>query len=65
MSYNQIKMANLCLAASNTINGVSMLHSEILKKDVFADYYRIAPHKFTNVTNGITHRRWLPKPIRC
>lgn len=59
MSYNQIKMANLCLAASHTINGVSMLHSEILKKDVFADYYRIAPHKFTNVTNGIAHRRWL------
>ena len=52
-------MANLCLAASHKINGVSMLHSEILKKDVFKDYYAIAPEKFTNVTNGITHRRWL------
>ncbi len=59
ISYEQIKMANLCLAASHKINGVSMLHSEILKKDVFKDYYSIAPEKFTNVTNGITHRRWL------
>lgn len=59
MGHNQIKMANLCLAASHTINGVSMLHSNILKQDVFADYYKVAPHKFTNVTNGITHRRWL------
>lgn len=59
LSYEQIKMANLCLAASHKINGVSMLHSEILKKDVFKDYYSIAPEKFTNVTNGITHRRWL------
>ncbi len=59
MSYDQIKMANLCLAASHTINGVSMLHSNILKDDVFSDYFSIAPHKFTNVTNGITHRRWV------
>lgn len=59
ISYNQIRMANLCLAASHTINGVSMLHSNILKDDVFSDYYSIAPHKFTNVTNGITHRRWV------
>lgn len=59
LSYDQIKMANLCLAASHTVNGVSALHSEILKNDVFRDYYSIAPEKFTNVTNGITHRRWL------
>lgn len=59
MGHNQIRMANLCLAASHTINGVSMLHSNILKKDVFSDYYKVAPHKFTNVTNGITHRRWI------
>lgn len=56
---NQIKMANLCLATSHTINGVSALHSDILKHDVFADYYRMHPEKFTNVTNGITHRRWV------
>lgn len=59
LSHTQVKMANLCLATSHTINGVSQLHSEILKNDVFNDYYRMHPEKFTNVTNGITHRRWL------
>lgn len=59
LSNGQIKMANLCLATSHTINGVSALHSDILKQDVFADYYRMHPEKFTNVTNGITHRRWV------
>ena len=59
LSNGQVKMANLCLVTSHTINGVSALHSEILKKDVFADYYRMHPEKFTNVTNGITHRRWV------
>lgn len=59
LSNGQIKMANLCLATSHTINGVSALHSDILKNDVFKDYYRMHPEKFTNVTNGITHRRWV------
>lgn len=59
MSYNEIRMANLCLVASHTVNGVSALHSNILKEDVFADYFKVAPEKFTNVTNGIVHRRWL------
>lgn len=59
VSENQIKMANLCLSASHTINGVSALHSDLLKQDVFSDYYKIHPEKFTNVTNGITYRRWL------
>ena len=59
MSDGIIRMANLCLYASHTINGVSQLHSNILKDSVFADYYKIAPEKFTNVTNGITHRRWV------
>ena len=59
LSHNQIKMANLCLAASHTINGVSALHSQILKDDIFHDYYAMYPMKFTNVTNGITYRRWL------
>ncbi|MDR2047173.1 MAG: glycogen/starch/alpha-glucan phosphorylase [Clostridiales bacterium] len=54
-----ICMANLCVAASHTVNGVSALHSEILKNSVFRDYYRMRPQIFTNVTNGITHRRWL------
>jgi starch phosphorylase len=55
----QVRMANLCLATSHTINGVSALHSDILKKDVFKDYCNMHPEKFTNVTNGITHRRWV------
>ncbi|MCQ2409266.1 MAG: glycogen/starch/alpha-glucan phosphorylase [Clostridia bacterium] len=59
LSNGQVKMANLCLATSHTINGVSALHSDILKKDVFQDYYKMHPEKFTNVTNGITHRRWV------
>lgn len=59
ISYGEIRMANLCLYASHTVNGVSALHSDILKDDLFADAYSMAPHKFTNVTNGITHRRWL------
>ena len=59
MSDGHIKMANLCLAASHTINGVSALHSNILKETIFADYYYMEPDKFTNVTNGITHRRWV------
>ena len=59
VAYGEIKMATLCLVASHKVNGVSKLHSEILKKDVFNEYYKIAPEKFTNVTNGIAYRRWL------
>ncbi len=59
LANGQVKMANLCLATSHTINGVSALHSDILKRDVFADYCNMHPEKFTNVTNGITHRRWV------
>ena len=54
-----VKMANLCAAVCHTVNGVSKLHSEILKDHLFNDYYRLTPSKFTNVTNGIAHRRWL------
>ena len=54
-----IKMANLSVAAGYKVNGVAKLHSEILKQTVFADQYKIMPEKFTNVTNGIAHRRWL------
>lgn len=59
LEHGEIKMATLCLVAAQTINGVSELHSEILKNDIFRDYYEQHPQKFTNVTNGITHRRWL------
>ena len=54
-----VRMANLCVAACHSVNGVSALHSQILKDTVFNDYYRLTPEKFTNVTNGIAHRRWL------
>ena len=56
---NEVRMANLCICACYAVNGVSALHSEILKHDVFADAYRLQPEKFKNVTNGIDHRRWL------
>ena len=56
---NEVRMANLCVAASHTVNGVSQLHSNILKDDIFHDYYKMFPERFTNVTNGITHRRWV------
>lgn len=54
-----IHMANLCIMGSHNVNGVSELHSDILKKSVFKDFYDDTPAKFTNVTNGIAHRRWL------
>lgn len=54
-----VKMANLAVVSSHTVNGVSQLHSEILKDRVFHDFYTEMPGKFTNVTNGIAHRRWL------
>ena len=58
-SHSQIKMANLCVVASHTVNGVSALHSDIIKESIFKDFYQVYPDKFTNVTNGIAHRRWL------
>ena len=58
-SHGQVKMANLSVIASHTVNGVSALHSEIIKNSVFKDFYDAYPQKFTNVTNGIAHRRWL------
>lgn len=59
VAYNQVRMANLSVASSHSVNGVSALHSNILKETVFRDYYVAMPDKFTNVTNGIAHRRWL------
>ena len=55
----EVRMANLCVCACFKVNGVSALHSDILKHDVFHDAYTRTPDKFTNVTNGIDHRRWL------
>ncbi len=54
-----IRMANLACVGSNKINGVAQLHSELLKKTVLRDFYEFAPEKFTNVTNGVTPRRWM------
>jgi starch phosphorylase len=58
-SHNQVKMANLSVIASHKVNGVSALHSEIIKNSIFEDFASVWPDKFTNVTNGIAHRRWL------
>ena len=59
INYGIVKMANLAVIASHSVNGVSKLHSEILKDTVFHDFYTVTPEKFKNVTNGIAHRRWL------
>ena len=59
ISNGQVHMANLCLACCHTINGVSQLHSQILKDGIFHDYYVLNNERFTNVTNGIAYRRWL------
>ena len=55
----QVHMANMCLAACYKVNGVSQLHGDILKRDLFRDVCELRPERFTYVTNGIDHRRWL------
>ena len=55
----RVHMAQLAVYATHATNGVAALHSEILKKDVFADWYALWPERFQNKTNGITQRRWL------
>ena len=59
ISQGQVRMANLSVVASAHINGVSKLHSDIIKNDLFKNFAVLYPNKFTNVTNGIAHRRWL------
>ena len=56
---NQVRMANICCYVCHSINGVSKLHSQIIKDSVFHDYYLYKPTAFKNVTNGIAYRRWL------
>ena len=59
LAYDKVHMANLCVAYTHSVNGVSGIHTDILKKQTFNDYFRMEPEKFVAITNGITHRRWL------
>lgn len=58
-SNGKISMANISIIGSHSVNGVAKLHSEILRNTIFKNFYEYSPEKFTNITNGITHRRWL------
>ncbi|KAJ9575300.1 hypothetical protein L9F63_025748, partial [Diploptera punctata] len=55
----RVNMAHLCIVGSHAVNGVARIHSEIIKNDIFHDFYELSPEKFQNKTNGITPRRWL------
>lgn len=58
-SSRTIRMAHLAIVMSHKVNGVAAIHSEILKSNLFADFFEIMPEKFINITNGVTPRRWL------
>ncbi len=55
----KVRMANLSIIGSHSINGVAKLHTEIIKKELFKDFYKLFPERFNNKTNGITPRRWI------
>ena len=57
----KIRMSHLCIVGSHSVNGVSALHTQLLKTTIFKDFYEFYPEKFNNKTNGITQRRWLGK----
>lgn len=59
MGNGYFRMANLAIVGSHKVNGVAALHSEILKTEVFKDFYELNPDEFINITNGVTQRRWL------
>jgi starch phosphorylase len=61
IAYDEVRMAPLSIVGSHSVNGVASLHTQILKNEVFKDYNQLEPYKFTNITNGITQRRWLLK----
>lgn len=54
-----VRMANLAVIGSHAVNGVAALHTEIIKKTIFNDFYKLWPEKFFNMTNGVTPRRWV------
>jgi starch phosphorylase len=58
-SERRVRMANLSIVGSHTVNGVSQLHSDLLVETIFADFAALWPQRFTNMTNGVTPRRWL------
>uniref|UniRef100_T1JIP1 Alpha-1,4 glucan phosphorylase n=1 Tax=Strigamia maritima TaxID=126957 RepID=T1JIP1_STRMM len=55
----RINMANLCIVGSHSVNGVAAIHSEIIKRDIFKDFFEMFPERFQNKTNGVTPRRWV------
>lgn len=55
----KVRMANVAIVCSHHVNGVAALHTQILKDSVFKEFYEMFPHKFLNMTNGVTPRRWL------
>ena len=59
IAHGEVRMGFLAVVGSHSINGVAFVHSELLKSELFKDFYEVFPERFRNMTNGVTHRRWL------